>query len=176
MAISTNTYANPATITWTTLNSLASSNVAGAACLALVNTALGYLDDWLNLGIKLGTAPSGGFTNDLFVALIASADGTNYASPVANGTDQAITLFQAPNWDILQSGMQVQGTGWFYTGRLYTRGHATGDVVWGNFALAEAFNGSIPLKFQVFLMNSSGAALAASGHTINYSGLTVTTV
>ena len=175
MAISTNTYAGVVSLTWTTLASLASSNIAGAACLALVNTSFGYLDDWLNLGIKLGTAPSGGFSGDLFVALIPSVDGTNYATPVANGTDQAITLFTPPNWDVLQAGMQVQGTNWFYAGRISCRGHATNDIVWGTFALAQSFGGTVPPKWQVFLMNTSGAALFASGHTANYNGITVTT-
>jgi|SRR6516164_669319 hypothetical protein len=150
-------YAAAVTMTHT-LASLANSTAAagvGRQSTAVDNTANLYVDCHVGGKIVTGTTTA----NTLIEVLaFASYDGTSYSGG-AGATDAGLTLIPVNRFLLkVLSYIFVPDT----TARTYT---------WGPLSVAQVYGGVLPQKWGVFVLNSSGAALSASGHETKYTGI-----
>lgn len=142
-----------------TLASLAASSTAGRSTLAVDNTTTKYLDALVRLEITTGSAALGG--NKQVVAYVySSEDGTNYEQEEGNqpGTDAAYTI--NANTVFRRAAIIPVAT----SSKLY------GKV----FSIAKLFGGVLPRKWGLIIVNDTGTTLAASGNTIEYTGVNPT--
>jgi hypothetical protein len=146
-----------------TLNSLASSStlLAGRASTAVDNTTNLYEDYLISGEVKMGTTP----TTATFVEVWAYAirgDDTNYPLGIT-GTDA--------NFSMPSLGSKAGGV--VRLGAIQVDLTTTGQVFdFASASLAQAFGGSCPSKFGLFVVHNCGAALDASaGGTFWYKGI-----
>jgi hypothetical protein len=155
-------YGNEATMTVTSLHSLANSPTAGWQSTAVDNTSDLYLDAMVYFVIDFAnTAPA----NSRGVYVYAySGIGSSYTNP-ASGSEGTITL---P--DVTANALSLRQIGFIP--------YVTQDEVVesAHFSVAAGFGGIMPQKWGIVLMNHSGAALAGSGNTAKYYGVYSTVV
>ena len=148
------------TITLASLASSASSAGVGRQSTAVDNTTNLYIDAHVGGKITTGTTTANTL---LEILAFASYDGTTYTAG-AGATDASLTLIPVNRF--LLKPLQyifIPDT----TSRTYT---------WGPVSVAQAFGGTLPQKWGVFILNSSGAALnaTAGNHEVKYTGIKFT--
>lgn len=144
-------YGSANTITLTS-SGLASSStlVAGRASTAIDNTVDDAVD--AHVGGTLITTATTATNSMIQIWAYASYDGTNYTN-AATGTDANLTVdIGARNlFILLQSIANITTTALTYT--------------WGPISIAQAFGGTMPVKWGLWLVQSTTTALAAGGVT-----------
>lgn len=134
-------------LTTTALNSLASATYVSAGTLN--HTTNDPLDVLVEVTVTPGTVSG---NKQVVVFAKGSLDGTNFESGPESGT----TTTDEPNLTFI--GAVPCGT------------NSTAQT--GIFSLAMAFGGILPQQTKIIIKNDSGAALAASGHSVYYSEVT----
>ena len=158
MAVTRPTYAAAAAITITLVN-LANSTTAARASTAVVNSTNLYDDALVSLTVKpLTGTPAAGAA--VYVYLYALSDGAAYTDSVT-GTDAAFTLPSPPN---------------VVLGRILPITVSAATVVSLPFSVALCFGGTMPQKWGLCVLNSSGFSLDATIGSASYIGVTYTTV
>lgn len=146
------------TMTVTGLASLGNSATVGWQSAVVDNTATLYQDAHVMVVVDFAnTAPA----NDRGVYVYAAAGiESGVLSNPASGTQGSITLA-----DVTANAQNIKQIGFIpYT---------TQDEVaeGGPFSVAQAFGGILPDYWSIILVNYSGAALAASGHSVKWRGV-----
>lgn len=144
------------------VSSLASSTVyAGRASTAVDNTTNLDLDHLLSGVVKLGTSPTVSKTVNLFAySSLKMVTGTPTYPDSITGTDAAKTMTSA---NVAQACLV-----WLWTG---STDATTGLVLpIKKLSIAQAFGGSLPAFYGLFLYQDSGAALdaTAGNHYFHY--------
>lgn len=134
-------------LTTTAMDSLANGTYVAAGTLN--HTTNDPVDVLLEVKVTPGTVSG---NKQVVVFAKGSLDGTNFQSGPENGT----TTTDEPNLKCL--GTIPCGT------------NSTAQT--GVFSLATAFGGVLPQQTKIIVKNDSGAALAASGHSVYYSEVT----
>lgn len=153
------TYSTVQTMTVTNLHSLASSATAGWQSTVVDNTSDLYMDAVVQVVLDFAnTAPA----NDkaAYVLAYGGAESGTYSDP-ASGSEGAITLTNITN-----TGQNLRMLG--------VMPYMTADAVIESspLSVAAAFGGVLPPYWGVVILNYSGAALAASGNTVKWRGVT----
>lgn len=160
MATVKTTYGAEQTFTVTNLHSLASSATAGWQSAAIDNSSDLYLDVMVYFVLDFAnTAPAN--SKGAFVYAY-SGIGSSYTNPVS-GSQGTITL---P--DVTANALSIRQIGFIP--------YVTQDEVVesAHFSVGNGFNGILPIKWGVVLIDHSGAALAASGNTAKWYGVYAT--
>lgn len=141
-----------------TLNSLAASATAGRQATPVDNGANLFDDVYVTTIISTGTVSSPVSVN---VYISGSEDGTNYDqdSAVIGATDAAYTIDSPTN---LRLAAIINCS---TSSKVYNK----------TFSIASLFGGVMPRKWTTVVVNNTGGALAASGNSMSYSGITYTT-
>lgn len=135
-------YGSATALTVTGLNSLANNSFATSD--AINNTTNLYLDYIVELTVA---NIAEGYNLQIAVYAISSLDGTNYSD------NQSTNIPFAAK----------------YVGTLPING--AGPWRSAGMSVAAAFNGAIPPYFKLVILNEGGAALAASGNSVQYVGV-----
>lgn len=176
--VTTITYNAAATaITYTSLASLAASNIAGAESTLVDNTTNKYVDAGIEIKIVYSAAVPAGFAQ---FGITQSTQGTNVGWP-AVGTDGALTLKQTPMFpNNFQPGpggsLFFPNSAIFYATQIDMTGDATTPTFYVPIPSVASVCGSpnvLPIKWGVFGMNRSSAAFGA-GCAATYVGITYT--
>lgn len=148
-------YAASSNLTVTSLNSLASSatHVAGWESAANDNTTNLHLD--YRVSVKITVASAGLSAGQIRVYLVAPLDDTTWPD-VFDGTESAETVTDTEIRDAICRLGAVTDTD-TTASRVYYL-----DVP----SVAAVFNGHLPNKFLLFITQSTGAALAATGNQV----------
>lgn len=150
-------YANAAGITCT-LASLAASSTVGRSSASVDNTTNKYTDAIVRAEFTTGAAALGG-NKGVYVYIYASEDGTNFEQEESNqpGTDAAYTI-NSPTVFRRAAIVPV----------------ATSSKVYGvTFSVARVL-GFMPKKWGLIIVNDTGTTLAATGNTLEYTGVNPT--
>ncbi len=134
-------------LTTSAMDSLA--NGTYVSCGTINHTTNDPLDVLIEVKATPGTVSG---NKQLVVFAKGSLDGTNFESGPESGT----TTTDEPNLTFI--GTVPLGT------------NSTAQT--GIFSLAMAFGGVLPQQTKIIVRNDSGAALAASGHSVHYSEVT----
>lgn len=138
-------------LTTTALDSLASATYVSAG------TINHSTNDPLDVLVEVKATPGAVAGNkQLVVFAQGSLDGTNFESGPVSGT----TATDEPNLT--------------FVGTVPCNTNATAQT--GIFSLAAAFQGTLPLQTKIIIKNDTGAALAATGHSVYYSEVTGSSV
>jgi len=176
--VTTITYNSAATsITFTSLASLAASNIAGAESTLVDNTSNKYVDAGVEIKIVYSAAIPAGY---LLFGVTQSTQGTNVGWP-ATGSDGALTLKQSPNFpNNFQPGpggsLFLPNSAIFYATQIDMTGDATTPTFYVPIPSIASCIGSpnvLPIKWGLFGMNRSSASLGA-GCAATYIGITYT--
>jgi hypothetical protein len=140
-----------------TLNSLSASTTAGRQASVIDNSSNLYVDALVTAIISTGTVSSPVSVN---VYVSGSEDGTNYDqdSAVMGVSDAAYTIDSSTN---LRLGAVINTS---TSSKVYNK----------TFSVAQLFGGVMPRKWTVVVVNNSGGALAGSGNSMSYTGITYT--
>lgn len=142
-----------------TLNSLATSATVGQGSLAVDNTSTNYLDYLLQLELTTG---AGALGSDFAAYLLfyGSLDGTTFSgsSAEAVGTNAAVTI-DSPTNLIAARTLAMPASSKVY-----------GCIL----PLSSIFGGVIPPFWGIVVRQFSGQALASSGNSASYRGVTST--
>ena len=158
MAVTRPTYAAAAAITITLVN-LANSTTAAQASTVVDNSTNLYEDALVSLTVKpLTGTPAVGAA--VYVYLYAVSDGGNYTDG-ATGTNAAFTLPSMPNMTLAKVIPITVSAATVYS---------------QPFSVALCFGGTMPQKWGICVLNSSGFALDAAIGSASYIGVTYTTV
>lgn len=133
-------------LTTTAMNSLASATYVSCGVIAL-NTDKPY-DLLLEVTVSPGTVAS---EKQCYVFAKRSVDGTNFETGPESGT----TATDEPN--LTPIGAVPCNTSSVAQTRV--------------FSLRAAFGGALPHSARIVVLNQTGAALAASGHSVHYSAV-----
>ena len=151
----------------TSFNSLANSPVAVASSAAItVGTSTNVADHSVVVTITGAASMTASATTAVYLYLYTSEDGTlwggsNTTNELIDGTDKAITWSANGN-----QGIPI-GT------ILFTTTTAVASIVYKSkrISIAAALGGTMPAKYVIVPQNQSGAAFAASGHSISVTEL-----
>jgi|WetSurMetagenome_2_1015567.scaffolds.fasta_scaffold297925_2 hypothetical protein len=155
------TYGTSTALTFTALQSLASSATAGAESLAVDNSSTLFVDAMVT--VTLAVPNSGSVGNDLcaYVYAYGSEDGSNYDDDATvDGSDKAVTP-KAESYLKLLGTVAIPAINYTY------------NKTFGSVALV--FGGTLPRKWGIYIRNYSGAALNSSGNVVSFTGITYTT-
>ena len=136
-------------LTTTALNSLASGNYVAAG--TLTHNTNQPLDVLIEVTATPGTVSG---NKQLVVFAKVSLDGTNYST----GPESGATTTDEPDL--------------YYVGSLPLNTSSTAQTK--TFSLAAALGGRLPYASKIVVKNDSGAALAASGHSVYTSEISAT--
>lgn len=151
MATITSVVGTRTSLTTTALDSLASNTYVSAGTISHAT------NDPLDVLIEVKATPGTVAGNkQLVVFAQGSLDGTNFESGPVSGT----TTTDEPNLT--------------YIGTVPCNTNAVAQT--GIFSLATAFQGTLPLSTKIIIKNDTGAALAATGHSVYYSEVTGSSV
>jgi hypothetical protein len=153
------TYSSATSMTVTNLNSLASSATAGWQSAVVDNTSNLYFDAIVQVKVDMAnTAPA----NDkcLYVLAYGGAESGVYSNP-ASGSEGSLTITKITN-----TGQNLRVLG--------VMPYTTADEVIESspMSVAGAFGGILPPYWGVAIINYSGAAIAATGNTVKWVGVT----
>jgi hypothetical protein len=153
------TYSSATSMTVTNLNSLASSATAGWQSAVVDNTSNLYFDAIVQVKVDMAnTAPA----NDkcLYVLAYGGAESGVYGNP-ASGSEGSLTITNITN-----TGQNLRVLG--------VMPYTTADEVIESspMSVAGAFGGILPPYWGVAIINYSGAAIAATGNTVKWVGVT----
>jgi hypothetical protein len=154
-------------LTISSLNSLASSPTAGWQSAAIDNTSNLYLDYEVQAKFAaVNTAPAGSHAFFVYAAALLDDSGSDYATTGAasggapSGSEGTITF---P--DITTNPVNVPLIGTIpYVGQ-------NAAIVSPPFSVAAAYNGHVPAKFVILIINHSGLTIAASGNFVKVRGV-----
>lgn len=160
--------ANTVAITCSVASLASSTSWAGQASTAVDNTTNNDLDHLVSGSIKLGTSPTGGQVSVYAYAPTKIASGTPTYPDSITGTDAAKTMTSA--------NVANASLAWLWTGNV--------DAVTGRVldmpprSVAQAFGGTLPPFWGLFVTQSSGAALdsTAGNHFFHYARIQAQTV
>jgi len=166
MAVTNDTNATVAAIAITS----ADGNTDGAFCSsALVDNQINlYLDALVGGSIQVGTVTADGVIN---VYVVGSWDGTDFTAGVDVG-DSDITWGTSGKTHVngqddlkLLDSVSVDST------------DDDNDILFGPYAIAQAFGGEMPREWAIVIENATGAAFNATGtnNHLEYTGKTKTT-
>lgn len=160
MATVSLSYSSVQTLTVTNLHSLASSATAGWQSAVVDNTTDLYLDAVVQVVLDFAnTAPA----NEACALVFAYAGlNTTYTNP-ASGSQGSITLTNAFT---TEQNLRPLGRVPYTTADEVAEGSPM--------SVAAAFGGVLPPKWGVVIINYSGAALAASGSSVTWRGVKLT--
>ena len=152
-------YAASSNLTVTNLNSLASSatHVAGWESGAIDNTTNLYTD--YRVSVKITVAAASLSAGEIRVWLVAPLDDSTWPD-VFDGTESAETVTDTEVRDAICRIGAVSATD-TTNSRVYYL-----DVP----SVANAFGGHLPKKFVIFITQSTGQTLAASGNQVTITG------
>lgn len=151
MAVITSIVGTRTALTTTALDSLASGTYVAAGTISHAT------NDPLDVLIEVKATPGTVSGNkQLVVFAQGSLDGTNFESGPVSGT----ATTDEPNLT--------------FVGTVPCNTNATAQT--GIFSLAAAFQGTLPLSTKIIVKNDTGAALAATGHSVYYSEVTGSSV
>lgn len=155
------------TMTVTNLNSLATSATAGWRSAAIDNTSNLYLDYLIQVQLAaVNTAPANSKAFLLFVSALVDGSGSAYATTGAtsggapNGSEGTLTF---PDFTSNPVNIPLLGV-------IPYVGQNTA-IISTPFSVKAAFNGIIPPKFCLGLINHSGMTIAASSNVVTYLGV-----
>lgn len=134
-----------------TLNSLGSGS--GRESTAVDNSSNLYKDAHVRVTVNVGSVSG---APQVLVYAYGSEDGTVYPDP-ATGSDAGITL-ESPTVMTLARVIPCPTSSKAYES----------DVI----SIARLYGGALPRKWGIVVVNSTGAALAGSGCSASYTGLT----
>lgn len=159
-------YSASSAMTWTSLNSLATSTtLAGASALAVDNTSGAYLDYSLAGLIKNhSSAPAAGAEISIW-AYRAYDDTPTYPDTMA-GTDAAKTV----------TTINILYTGFKPVANIVTAATINQFNPFDLGAISALWGGVTPKIWSLWLTHNSGVILNASGHVVSYSGSYITAV
>lgn len=158
MALQRSTLSAPAC---TSFNSLANSTVTVASSAAVtVGSSANVTDHEIQVTLTGPATMTGSAATIVALYAYASADGTNWTNTnntneLIDGTDKAIT------WSVNGSNAKYLGSV-----LMHTTTSGTSIIYKSQILSLVASFGSMPSKYVIIAQNSSGAALAASGHSI----------
>lgn len=153
-------YAASASITFTSVASLASSStlVAGAESAAIDNGTNLYDDVSIGVTIKMGTvAPTA--AKSIEVWIVPALDDTPTFPGVFDGTDSAETV-----------GSRNLLIGCGTLAKVFSTDATADQIYQGTFSVADVL-GYVPDQFVLFVVQDSGQALAAGGHAFKMTGI-----
>lgn len=154
------------TFTITNLNSLASSLTAGWGSAAVDNTTNLYLEVLVQLNLAaVNTAPSSQKGFFIYAYGLLDTAGSLYTTTGATsgGTPGSQGALTFP--DISANPINLPLVGIVpYVGQ-------NTAINSPQFSLSKAFNGWIPPKWGIAIVNGSGMTIAASGNSVQYMGL-----
>ncbi len=134
------------------------ANLADAAArqsVSVDNAVNLFLDAMVSIAIQLAAgAPAG--DKKIEVYAYGSVDGSTFTDN-ASGSDAAITLRVPTNLQLLGTIECPDAGGLTYKGIFPS--------------VATAFNGLLPYKWGIVIVNRTGLAFAATGHTTQYRGI-----
>lgn len=146
------------TITLTSLANSTSQSTGIRGSAFIDNTTNLDIDDQVT--VQFTTASSGvSATGTVVIYIFGCAGGTTVCSDGVTGTDAAQTLTNPTNLNKIQACNAVANS------TAYTC---------GPFSVANGFGGTVPARWGVVIQNLSGAALAASGNSVVYDALQLT--
>lgn len=162
MAVSKVTYSAVQTVTVTALNSNTSSTTAAWASGEIDNTTDLYLDALVQVVLDFAnTAPA----NDKATYVYAYGGlETGVLSNPISGTLGDVTLT-----DITTTGQNIRLMG------VMPYNTADEAVESSPMSVANAFGGVLPPFWGIVVIDYTGAAIAASGNTVKWRGITITT-
>ena len=149
MAIIKSKIGSRTALTTSALNSLANNTYVSAGTITFIASTLVSLTSKIEVEVTPGTVSAG--NGGVIVFARISMDGTNFTTGPVSGT----TATDEPNL--------------VYVGTVPCNTNAT--LQRGNFDLASACGGTLPYAAQIIVKNSTGAALAASGHAVYYTSV-----
>lgn len=155
MAIQQVSYGTKTAIAVTALNSLGSGSGMQSA---VVDNTTNKFDDAMLQFASNGTVA--GNTSQIDFYVYSALGDTAYADG-ASGSDATFTAANRKNS--------------VYIGSMYLNGTTAVTCTLAR-TVAQCFGGVMPAKWGLIAVNNSGAALAASGHSANYQGITYTVV
>jgi hypothetical protein len=142
-----------------TMNSLAASATVGRQSTAIDNSSNLYVDALVSVIISTSSS-SLAAPNVVNVYVSGSQDGTNYDQDTAvMGTSDAGYTIDSPTNLRLAAIINCSTSS-----KVYNK----------TFSVAQLFGGVMPDKWIVVVVNNTGQALASSGNSMSYSGITYT--
>lgn len=154
-------------LTVTNLNSLATSATAGWRSAAIDNTSNLYQDYEVQVKIAaVNTAPANSKAFYVFASGLLDDSGSDYATTGAasggapDGTEGTLTF---PDVTTLPNGLALVGV------IPYAVQNST--MISTVMSVAAAFNGHVPAKFCLAIVNHSGMTIAASGNYVKIRGV-----
>jgi len=161
MSTATPSYANAAAITFTSLNSLATSSTfaAGGESAAIANGTNKYDDVRVTGSILVGTTPTTG--TQILVYVVGAIDETPNWPDVFDGTDSTETL----------TSVGV-GAAFLKLAAVLSVDSATTDRAYPlDFNVAPLFGGEMPRDWTLFVTHNTAVNLKSTGHSLKYQGL-----
>lgn len=154
--VSTITYGTTTAITCT-IASLAASATVGRQCTVVDNTSNKFDDALLTIIVTTGTVSS---PVAVWVYIFGSEDGTNFDQDdgVMGASDAAYTVNSSSN---LRGPVPISAP---TSSKIYNK------VI----SIAAFFGGVMPRKWGFVIVNNTGGALAGSGNSASYTGITET--
>jgi hypothetical protein len=142
-----------------TLNSLANSATAGRQATVVDNSSNLYVDA-LVTAIISSSASALASPYAVYIYVSGSEDGSNFDqdSAVMGASDAAYTIDSLTN---LRQAAIINCSG---SSKVYNK----------TFSVAQLFGGVMPKKWTVVVVNNTGQALASSGNSMSYTGITYT--
>lgn len=174
MAAGDVTYSSPASLTLTSLTSLASAGYWGSAAIDNNTTGAYYLDAFVGGKIVINDSISA----DGYIEIYAygSYDGTTMTAGLNNATLPGVITWSGSLGGLSYQDLRLLGVASVDDP---TDDDATGGelIEFGPFSVAQAFGGFLPPKWGIVIKNSTGAALDATGtgNEIKWTGVKVAT-
>lgn len=154
-------YAAAVSMTVTNLNSLASSATAGWQSAVVDNTSSKYLDALVAVVIDYAnTAPAN--SKGSYIFAYSGDEAGVYTNPVS-GSEGTLTLL-----DVTANAQSIKLIGF----APYTTADEVAEAP--VFSVAAAFGGILPPYWGICIINHTGAAIAASGNSVKWVGVTGT--
>lgn len=157
MSTAVPSYGTQIQLTWTSLNSLASSStmLAGAQCTVINNTSYNATDWWISGRFKWTSAPG---TNATFAIWgFGQMDETSPTYPdVLGATDAAVTFTSVTKRANAMNGAINVNIDTAITTPYYIKG----------FWLSTVFGGTVPKRWGLWAAHNGTAALSATGSDI----------
>lgn len=154
-------------MTITNLNSLASSNTAGWMSAAIDNSANLYLDYLVQIKLAaVNTAPTNSKALYVYASGLADDSTSDYGTTGAasggapSGSEGTITFPAVDSNPVIIPRIGTIP----YVGQ-------NAIIITPPFSVAAAFNGIIPAKFVLLIINHSGMTLASSGNYVKHRGV-----